>query len=210
MGSQRQLAMRNPQGSQGCTVTTLHDHRTGLTSQSQKATAFADWQDRSVGQSSGGQPRLKSLSNMCDGSPSRVSSKTLTQESKPDVAGVLDDPSAGLAGARGLRSSKGPYRGSASRNVREHGSRERRNGTGEHQHGHNRSQNIQTQTIQAAVVHNSNMMYPIEQNYVASPAPQICDLLQFLEKVGHSGSLFYPFSEHYNTLTYHMPVQFRF
>lgn len=166
--------MRNPHA--GYTVTTLHDHRSALSSQSKK-----NWPESSArGPASGqpaGQPRLNGngLSNICDGSQC-VSSNTLAQESKQD--GVIDAGAAGLAGARGHRSNKMPYRSgsgaSERRNVREHASRERRNG--DNQHG--LTNVYRTQTIQAAVV-----QYPIEQNYVASQSRQECDLLEFLTKV---------------------------
>jgi hypothetical protein len=175
--------MRNPHA---YTVTALHDHRSGLAQQNKKGQFSTDWGTATAGSAqrdSAGQRRLKSsLSNMCDGSPPRVSSNTLAPESKQD--GVIDD-AAGLSGARGLRdkSSKLPYRGGLGRNVREHTSRERCNG--EQQQGHSlRTQAIQSQTIQASVPHNSSPpMCQAEQNYVATPSPQFCDLLEFLEKV---------------------------
>ena len=174
--------MRNPHA--GFTATTLHDHRSGLASQSKKGNPTFEWPDQSSGhrsaETAAGQPRgLKALSNMCDGAPSHVSANTLAQESaarKHD--GVLDDGSASLA-ARGPRSNKVPFRGGHGRNVREHVSRERRNG--EHHHGPNgyRTQDTTTtKTIQAAVV-----QYPMEQSFVSSSSPQFCDLLEFLEKV---------------------------
>ena len=177
-------AMRNPHA--GYTVTTLHDHRSGLTSHSKKGNStFAEWPHQSSGhrsaETAAGQPRgLKTLGNMCDGSPSHISSNTLTQESASSKHdGVLDDGSAGLAGARGHKGSKLAFRGGHGRNVREHVSRERRNG--EQHHGPNgyRTQNTTTtQTIQAAVV-----QYPIEQSFVSSPSRQCCDLMEFIEKV---------------------------
>lgn len=175
--------MRNPHAeSYYSRVQKLHDHRSGFPQTNKHASAL-DWREaRTLGaERSGGQPRLKGLSNMCDGSTSRVpSSNSLAQqESKQD--GVVDEGAAGIAGAptNGLRerSSKTQYRG-------HNASRERRNG--EHQvrdrQNHGRAQHTQTQTIQAAVVQNS-VLYPIEQNFVASPSPQFCDLLEFLEKV---------------------------